>query len=204
LSNGLPAAFFQRHALVVARELLGSTLVSTLGGHMVRLRVVETEAYHECERGAHAFGGRRTKRNEAMFEDGGIAYVYFVYGMHWALNAVTGLAGTGEAVLIRAGVPDQADESMLAMLRERRGFGDGKGMRPVPRDVRRWLDGPAKLTQGLAVTGAQNARPFVAETGLWFEQGTPVADADVVTGPRIGIAYAGDDALLPWRFRTMT
>ncbi len=195
-------AFFQREVLEVARDLLGSTLVSTIGGAEVRMRVVETEAYHEKERGAHCFDGRKTARTEVMFRAGGISYIYFLYGMHWNFNVVTGEQGSGQAVLVRGAVP-LADEETLALIRLRRGWRVG-GRQPsarVLRDPSRWCDGPAKLCQALALTGEHNARPLAPSEGLWLERGSSVAEARVLRGPRVGIAYAGDDAALPWRFR---
>jgi DNA-3-methyladenine glycosylase len=193
MSRELDAAFFRQPALLVARELLGCVLVSRAGGRETRFVIAETEAYHESERGAHCFGGRKTARNAAMFEAGGVAYVYFTYGMHWMLNVVTGEAGTGEAVLLRAGWP-LADSWPL--VRQRR-FGEGK----APTDPRRWCDGPAKLTQAAAVERSLNGCRLAADAPLQVLAGTVIPDAQVVIGPRVGIDYAGADAALPWRFR---
>jgi len=200
----LPPAFFRRDVLDVARDLLGATLLSRAGGTLVRMRVMETEAYHERERGAHCHGGKRTPRTEVMFRAGGVSYIYFLYGMHWNFNVVTGPADVGQAVLIRGAVP-LGDEADLALVRQRRGWGPG-GRQPSRRvlgDPRRWCDGPAKLCQALALTGEHNRRPLTPDEAVWFEPGAAVAEADVVRGPRVGIDYAGDDALLPWRFRWM-
>lgn len=189
----LPLSFFRRPVLDVARDLLGTVLVSHAGGATVRLRVTETEAYHESERGAHTYGRKRTPRTEVMFHDGGKAYTFFVYGMHWQFNVVTGLAETGEAVLVRAGVPLP---DCVAIVRQRR-FGDRK----PPKDLRKWCDGPGKLCQAAAITGELRGVEFMPGEPVHFEAGAPIPDADVEIGPRVGIAYAGEDALLPWRFR---
>ena len=190
----LDPGFFRRDVLVIARELLGAILVGESDAGTVRLRVVETEAYHERERGSHSFGGRRTERNAVMFGDGGVAYVYFIYGMYWMLNVVTGLEGEGAAVLLRGAVPIQGEE----LVRQRRGWLQG---RSAPRDLAKWCDGPGKVAQALAVDRRLNGVPLQVGQPLWFERGVAVPDADVVTGPRVGIDYAGEDALLPWRFR---
>jgi len=198
----LPLEFFRREVLEVARDLLGRTLISRVHGEVVRMRVVEVEAYHQRERGAHCYGGRRTPRTSVMFGPGGVSYIFFLYGMHWNFNAVTGPEGVGQAVLIRGGIP-LGDDPMLALVRQRRGWTPG-GRQPAPRvlaDPRRWCDGPAKLCQALALTGEHNRQPLTVEQSAWFESGTPVADTHVTRGPRVGIDYAGDDALLPWRFR---
>jgi DNA-3-methyladenine glycosylase len=203
----LPQAFFRRPVLDVAPDLLGRVVVARLPTGLapaaatqesaVRLLVLETEAYHESERGAHAYGGRRTPRNAAMFQAGGIAYVYFVYGMHWQFNVVTGREGTGEAVLIRAGLPLDLDTATC--VRARRGF-DLPGRKP-PSRLDKWVDGPAKLTQALGIDRRQDGQPLRPDQSVWFQVGVPVAADQIVAGPRVGIDYAGEDAQLPWRFR---
>lgn len=186
--------FFRRDVLVVARELLGATLVGQSDAGTVRLRITETEAYHERERGSHSYGGRRTERNAVMFGDGGTAYVYFIYGMHWLLNAVTGMPGEGAAVLLRGAVPMENEQ----LVQLRRGWGQGKA---PPRDRAKWCDGPGKVAQALAIDRSHYGVALQPGQPLWFERGLAVPDAEVLTGPRVGIDYAGEDALLPWRFR---
>ncbi len=180
---------------MVARDLLGRDLVCIRSdGTVLVARISETEAYHEQERACHAFAGRRTARTEPMFAQGGVLYVYFVYGMHWACNVVTGARDVGEAVLLRGAVPILGAQTM-AMLR---GYGPG---RPAPQDERRWMDGPGKLAQGLGLTGVLSGQALGQSASVWIAAGHEVGDAQVVTGPRVGVAYAGDDANLPWRFR---
>ncbi len=197
----LAVDFYRRDVLTVARELLGKTVVSEVGGIEVRARIFETEAYHQRERGAHCFGGKRTKRTQTMFEAGGISYVYFIYGMHWQFNVVTGLADSGEAVLIRGATP-LGDEAQLCTVRARRGWGEGgrKPSRRVLADPRRWCDGPAKFCQALAIDGQCNGVKLTGGAPIWLEQGVDVSSAFVDRAPRVGIEYAGADALLPWRF----
>jgi DNA-3-methyladenine glycosylase len=207
--NALPQAFFQRPVLEVAPDLVGRVVVARLPTGLAsaagvpeptaRLLVLETEAYHESERGAHAYGGRKTPRNAAMFQAGGIAYVYFVYGMHWQFNVVTGREGTGEAVLIRAGLP--LDLETAVHVRARRGF-ELPGRKPPPR-LEKWVDGPAKLTQALGIDRRQNGQPLRPDQSVLFQVGVPVPADQIVAGPRVGIDYAGEDAQLPWRFRWM-
>jgi len=192
--SALDRDFFRRDVLVVARELLGTELICTSAAGSVRLRVTETEAYHERERGSHSFGGKRTQRNAVMFGDGGAAYVYFIYGMYWMLNVVTGLDGEGAAVLLRAGLPMAG----LDIVQKRRGWGE---TRRAPRDLAKWCDGPGKVAQALAVDRDLNGTPLQLGQRLWFESGVRAPESAVVVGPRVGIDYAGEDALLPWRFR---
>src|SRR5215813_8503950 len=99
----LPRAFYRRPAEAVARDLLGRYLIHEVGGARLVLELVETEAYLGApDRASHAAGGRRTARNESLYLPGGHAYVYFIYGMHYCVNAVTGEADEGGAVLLRA------------------------------------------------------------------------------------------------------
>lgn len=190
----LPLAYFARPALELAPLLLGCDVVVTLGGRCVRARIFETEAYHQHDRACHAYGGRRTRRTEPMFGPPGLTYIYFVYGMHWALNIVTGEQGVAEAVLLRAALP----LTELDLVAQRRGF-VRRGATPAERA--RWLDGPAKLTQGLGLSGAQNGLPLVPASALYLTKSESVSVINVQSMPRIGVDYAGEDAMLPWRFR---
>src|SRR5438132_14057715 len=111
----LPPTFYQRaDVLTIAKELLGKLLVTQFNGQVTSGRIVETEAYNGViDRASHAFGGRRTKRTEVMYGNGGTAYVYFTYGMHHLFNVVTNKADVPHAVLIRAVEPITGIEEML-------------------------------------------------------------------------------------------
>lgn len=189
----LSPSFYRRPAEEVARDLLGRYLVRELEGERLVLRLVETEAYLGApDRASHAWGGRRTPRTESLYLPGGHAYVYFIYGMHFCLNAVTGEADVGSAVLLRAGEPVEGEERM----RENRGW----TRVPRPGDL---AGGPGKLCQALAVgrelDGVRLDRP-----PLWIARGTPALSGtggeEVVAGPRIGVDYAGEAAAWPLRF----
>jgi DNA-3-methyladenine glycosylase len=168
----LPRSFYRRDTLAVARDLLGRTLCRRRGGgEVLRGRIVEVEAYDgPDDRASHAHRGR-TARNAAMFEAGGIAYVYQIYGMHFCLNVVTGGAGYPAAVLLRACEGPVDDLSASGPGRLCRAFG-----------IDRSLD-------GCALVGPE----------LWIEAGQPVADAAVRRTPRIGVHYAGEWVRRPYR-----
>ena len=170
----LPPAFFGDPAAVVARNLIGATLlVDGVGGV-----IVETEAYDRDDPASHSFGGE-TARNASMFGPPGHAYVYRSYGIHWCLNVVCG-EQAGSAVLIRALAPEVGIEAM----RERRRL----------TDVRLLCAGPGRLCEALAITRAHDGLRLDREP---FSLAAPRAEPDVVVGPRIGIARGVET---PWRF----
>jgi DNA-3-methyladenine glycosylase len=180
----LPPAFYARGAEVVARDLLGAVVVSDVGGERAAGRIVETEAYLGARDPASHAAERigRTARNESMFSRGGIAYVYFIYGMHWCLNAVTGEPDVANAVLIRALEPVEG----LDVMRERRSLRSGKPMKD--RDLAR---GPARLAEALGITGALDGHDL-ALPPLMIAAGDTIPDDAVAVGPRIGITRAAD------------
>jgi DNA-3-methyladenine glycosylase len=185
----LPLSFYRRPAETVARDLLGRYLVRELDGVRLVLRIVETEAYLGApDRASHAWGGRRTARNASLYLPGGHAYVYFVYGMHWCVNAVTGEADIGSAVLLRAGEPVAGEERMI----ENRGW--SRGLRPG--DL---AGGPARLCQALGIDRALDGA-LLNRPPLLITCGEPVPDEAVATGPRIGVDYAKEAAAWPLRF----
>jgi DNA-3-methyladenine glycosylase len=182
----LPQSFYRRPAEAVARDLLGRYLVRELDGERLTLRLVETEAYlGEPDRASHAWGGRRTPRNESLYLEGGHAYVYLIYGLHYCLNAVTGKAGIGSAVLLRAGEPVEGEERM----RDNRGW----TREPRPGDL------AGKICQALAI-GRELDGVLLDQPPLFIAKGEPVVDEEIVASPRIGVDYAGEAALWPLRF----
>jgi DNA-3-methyladenine glycosylase len=137
----LPRSFFRRPAEVVARDLIGATIVSTLGGARVTGRIIEAEAYlGRDDPASHAYAGRRHAGNASLYGPPGTWYVYRSYGIHWCANLVCAEPGAGGAVLLRGVTPVEG----LDVLRRRRGA--------VPD--RRLADGPGKLCQALGITRA--------------------------------------------------
>jgi DNA-3-methyladenine glycosylase len=179
--------YTRRDVLTIARDLLGKRLVAAAGGRRVSGLVVETEAYAApADKASHAYGGRRTARTETMYERGGTAYVYFVYGMHHQFNVVTGPAGLPHAVLIRAVEPEEGIE----LMRERR---PGK----VDREL---TSGPGKLCRAFGITRDLDGADLTG-TSIWLEDaGRRPTPAEIASGPRVGIAYAEEYAAKPWRF----
>ncbi len=173
----------------MARDLLGRYLVRDADGERLILRLVETEAYLGApDRASHAWDGRRTARNESLYLPGGHAYVYFIYGMHFCLNAVTGEGGIGSAVLLRAGEPVLGAERMA----ENRGW----TRIPRPGDL---AGGPGKLCQALAV-GRELDGVLLNQPPLRIAAGEPATPEEIVASPRIGVDYAGEAAAWPLRF----
>jgi len=164
----------------VARRLLGQILVSDVGGQRTAGRIVEVEAYvGPHDPACHAYGHRRTPRTEQLYGPPGTAYVYFTYGMHWCLNAVTEADGYPAAVLIRALEPVAGLDTM----RRRRRSGR------VPD--RHLCAGPARLCEALGVTGALNG-VSLSRGLLRIVRQAARRRAAVVTGPRVGITRAAD------------
>lgn len=194
MARRLGPGFYKRNdVLAVARDLLGKVLCSSVDGRITKAVLVETEAYAgPDDRASHAFRGRRTRRTEPMFAAGGHAYVYLCYGIHHLFNVVTGARDVPHAVLVRAGIPFDGLETML----------DRRGRTRADRTL---MAGPGTLAQALGIrtrhSGQSLTRPAAVD-GLWLEdRGFEVAPDRIVSGPRIGVGYAGADAGLPYRFR---
>ncbi|MCE2996200.1 MAG: DNA-3-methyladenine glycosylase [Cyclobacteriaceae bacterium] len=181
----LPQSFYQRSDVVrVAKDLIGKILVTSVNEMLTSGIIVETEAYSYKERGCHAYKGQ-TERNKVMFEKGGISYVYLCYGMHHLFNVVTNQTGKADAVLIRALEPLQGMDAMMERMKV--------------NSIKRITSGPGKLTKALGITKRWNGVDLMGDQ-VWIEEGEKVASSTIKADARIGIDYAGEDALLPWRF----
>lgn len=173
--------FLHGDSVAAARRLLGCELVLTDQQGGVRLKIVETEAYHQSDAASHSYKGK-TPRTEVMFGPAGHLYVYFTYGMHYCMNVVTGPAGEGTAVLIRAAEPLSGAD----ILRQNRPGKQGKEL----------TNGPAKLCQALGVNTSWNGHDL-RQKPLQLVVRPPVPTPDIVQTTRIGISVAQDQ---PWRF----
>ncbi len=181
----LPRAFYERDAITVAKELLGKLLVHNSEEGRTSGIIVETEAYMGVEdKASHSYGGKKTKRTSTLYDKPGTAYIYLVYGIHCLLNVVTGPEGVPMAVLIRALEPKEGIELMKA--------------RRQLEDIRRLCKGPGSLTKAMGIgmelngTDMTGDRLFIEDIGYY--------PREIVQTTRIGVDYAEEDALKPWRF----
>lgn len=186
--------FFQRDPVALARALLGQRLVRVLdGGERLAGTIVETEAYlGAADAAAHTYRGRRTARNASMWLDGGHAYVYFTYGMHYCVNITADRAEEPTAVLLRALEPTEGIEAMYAR-------------RAAARSDRDLCSGPAKLCEALGIDRALDGADLLTDRRLFVEQlrRRTLAASSIGVSPRVGVAYAGDWARRPLRFFCM-
>lgn len=188
LTKKLPADFYLGNDVVkIARALLGKVLITNVNGLIAGGMIVETEAYSNIEKGCHAYLNRKTDRNAIMFENGGYAYVYLCYGIHYLFNVVTNVAGVADAVLIRALEPLYGIPEMI----ERRG--------PLKSKFH-LTSGPGKLSKALGIDRTLNGKSLLDDEIWIVDSGMEIASRKIGKGPRIGIDYAQEDAKLPWRF----
>ncbi|MFN2516562.1 MAG: DNA-3-methyladenine glycosylase [Pyrinomonadaceae bacterium] len=184
----LPRQFYTRsNVLTVARELLGRVLVvPTKNGRRVSGMIVETEAYRgPKDRASHAYGARRTNRTETMYQTGGVAYVYFVYGMYYQFNVVTNVEDIPHAILIRGLEPAEG----IDFMRQRR-------RRQPDHNL---TNGPGKLCIALGINRELDRADLLGDK-VWLEEGVTIPRSRIVSGPRIGIDYAAEWVDKPWRF----
>lgn len=189
----LPRSFYSGcDALQLAPLLLGKIIYIPSRG--ITARIVEVEAYmgHD-DKACHASEGRRTPRTEVMFSEGGVYYVYLIYGMYHCLNVVSGEKDSGEAVLIRSvEIIDGRDKA--SMLRY------GKDFSSLTCSQKKNLsNGPGKMCQALGIDRSLNGTSCHSGEIIICDA-PPVNDRCIKTSPRIGVDYAGSDAMLPYRF----
>jgi DNA-3-methyladenine glycosylase len=185
----LPKEFYTRPDVVqLAQELLGKHLYTCVDGMLTGGMIVETEAYSgRNDRACHAHLNRRTARTEIMYSEGGVAYVYLIYGIYHLFNIITNAKNKADAVLIRAIEPEVGVEEMLL----RRGF---QSIKP------NLTAGPGVLSIALGIDRKLYGADLTGNT-IWIEdKGLVLPEESIAAGPRIGVDYAGEDALLPWRF----
>lgn len=184
----LSESFYLRDdVLLIARELLGKVIVVENDAARCSGIISETEAYAgETDKASHAYGGRRTTRTETMYKKGGIAYVYLCYGIHHLFNVVSNVEGIPHAILIRAIKPLEGLTKMTERAANKKMKADGIG--------------PGKLSAMLGINKKDNAISLQSKNFFIEDRGIEIMDKNILTSPRVGIDYAGKDALLPWRF----
>ena len=180
----LQREFYRQSALVVARELIGKKLICHTVEGMTGGIIIETEAYMGAiDAAAHSYQNRRTKRTEAMFSDGGHAYIYLIYGMYFCFNVSANLKDVPEAVLIRALEPTDGIELMQR--------------RRNKQSLKDLCSGPGKLTQAMEITMVHYNMDLCNDE-LYIE--TTDLKPEVEATKRINIDYAGEAANYLWRF----
>lgn len=188
----LDRSFYLKDTVTVARQLLGKLLVHEVDGKRISGVIVETEAYLGTEdRAAHSFGGRRTLRNEAMYNLGGHAYVYFIYGMYYCFNVVTGQEGVPEAVLLRALEPVEGLDFMAAA-RYKKNYATLSTRQKI-----NLTNGPGKLCMALTIDRSLNGEDLCGSQ-IYIEDRNETLG--ICSSKRIGIDYAGDARDLLLRF----
>jgi len=187
--NVLPRSFFLNgDVTAISQRLLGKLLVTNIDNQISIGRIVETEAYHGSkDKACHAYLHRNTKRTSVMFKEGGRSYVYLCYGIHFLFNIVTHEEGQPNAVLIRSLEPMEGIEIM----KERRNVALEKNL----------CNGPGKLAQAMGIDKVVNDLVLYDKSSpVWIGDAGEGEVFEIVTTTRIGVDYAEEDALLPWRY----
>ncbi|MDW9379209.1 DNA-3-methyladenine glycosylase [Chryseobacterium sp. JV558] len=185
----LPLSYYSNQdVLFLAQNLLGKVLFTDINGEVTAGIIVETEAYFGIlDKASHAYGGRRTDRTEILYSHGGVSYVYLCYGIHHLFNIVTSVKDEPNAVLIRAVEPLIGKDVMELR-------------RNMSVDKAAISSGPGSAAKALGIDKSFNKKELDGNE-IWIEDhGIQYPSDDIIKSPRIGVAYAQEDALLPWRF----
>ena len=185
----LPNNFYTKDTLTVAKELLGKVLVTHTNEGVAKCRIVETEAYlGHSDKACHSYQKQPFGRVNVMFSEGGVSYVYLIYGMYYCMNVVANEVDIPEAVLIRKVEP--ADEESRQRMLSRRKVKNEKNL----------SDGPGKLCIAMDITKAQNDVDMVTSGEFYLTEGIEVNSEEIKCGKRINIDYAEEAADFLWRF----
>jgi len=185
----IPASYYHGDDVAaISRDLIGKYLFTCIDGLTTAGYIVETEAYNGIvDKASHAYGNRQTPRTSTMFKQGGIAYVYLCYGIHEMFNIVTSVEGQPHAILIRAIEPTEGLDIMMHR----------RNLQVAKPNI---TSGPGSVAKALGISRNINAFSLQSDT-IWLEdRGLTFPNESIAVGPRIGVSYAGDDALLPYRF----
>lgn len=186
----LPRSFYARNDVaLIAKELLGKILCTEFDGVFTSGKIVETEAYNgENDKACHSCVHGLTDRTKVMFGEPGFAYVYLCYGIHHLFNVVSNVENKADAILIRAIEPMDGVEEILRR----------RNKTKLHRSVG---GGPGIASKALGIT-TQHYGVDLLGNEIWIEdRGITVSENQIISSPRVGVDYAGDDAKRPWRFR---
>ena len=185
----LDLSFYTRTDVVeISKDLLGKTLCTNIDGKRTSAIITETEAYAGiADKASHAYNGCRTQRTEIMFRQGGCAYIYLCYGMYSLFNVVTNIENIPHAVLIRGAITNNGIETMLQRTEKQK----------ITDDL---LSGPGKLSKAMGLHFSLTGTSLLGDI-VWIEDsGIIIPQKNILATPRIGVDYAEEDALLPYRF----
>lgn len=190
----LQQEFYKRDCITVSKELLGKVLVRKINGRIIKSRIVETEAYiGMIDKASHAYLGKRTERTEPLFHEGGISYVYFIYGLYHCFNIIADKEDYPAGVLIRA-VEPLNEFDYLAQKRFKKDFNELS-----KAQTRNLTNGPSKLCMALDITKEENFVKLYEDGDLYVED-SDYKPAEIVETTRVGIDYAEEAIDFPWRF----
>ena len=180
--------YIRENVVAISKELLGKTLCTNIDGKRTSAIITETEAYAGItDKASHAYKGRRTQRTDVMFRQGGCAYIYLCYGMYSLFNVVTNTKDIPHAILIRGAIVISGTETMLQRA-EKKKMTDNL------------LFGPGKLSKALGLHFSLTGTSLLGDI-VWIEDnGITIPQENIFATPRIGVEYAEEDALLPYRF----
>lgn len=186
--------FYNRSALDVAQDLLGKILVREVDGKILKGKIVETEAYiGSIDKACHAYNGRRTKRTEILYEDPGVSYIYFIYGLYHCFNVVTNKKDVAEAVLIRA-IEPLNELDYISNIRYNKKYDE-----LTKAQSKNLTNGPSKLCLAYLLNKDLNAVKLY-EKGAVYITDDNNEDFEIVASKRIGIDYAEEAKDFLWRF----
>ncbi len=180
--------YLQDNVVEISQQLLGKILFTKIDKKICAGMITETEAYSGViDKASHAYGGRKTERTKVMYMEGGTAYVYLCYGIHHLFNVVTNVEGIPHAVLIRAIEPVEGIELMLKRRKKKK----------VDTSL---TSGPGKLSEALSIKYSHSGLSL-SENKIWIEDsGIKIGPTQIISAKRVGVDYAKEDALLPYRF----
>jgi len=184
----LQSYYCNTDTLQLSKDILGKKIVTNINNQITSGIIVELEAYLGInDKASHAYNGKSTPRTKTMFETGGVAYVYLCYGVHYLFNIVCNLRNIPHAILIRAIEPIDGIHLMIKR-------------RNIKTNSYNLTNGPGKLCQALGITKKFNNKSLM-DNDIWIEDtDNIIPDKNILSVPRIGVDYAGEDAKLPYRF----